>query len=336
MRITRDTLLKLARDTVRQRVSSDHNLIAAYLVGSTLANDPFLGGATDVDIVFLCIQPPLLARQVVRQSPEVHLDLYYLESTSFEPPRKLRTDPLLGYIIYSPTVLYDTRHFLEYAQAIVRAQFDDAPNILARVRHRSSAARQLWWDLQSGSGDPRPGEMLQYLQSVDHAANALSMFYGPPLTERRFILEFGGRMLTSGRPELQGALLELIGGLAFDSSEIERLLPSWELAFNAAAKLGDSPSIQPARANYYKHAIQALLQGETPAAALWPLLHTWTVAAAALHGNSEELQAWNEAFSALGLAGEAFEYRLQGLDRFLDAVEEKCDTYASEYSLEQE
>src|SRR5512135_2881932 len=124
MRITRDTLLKLARDTVKQRVAADHNLIAAYLVGSALTDDPFLGGSADVDIIFLCIRPPAVVREIVRVSPDVHLDLYYFASTDFEPPRKLRTDPLLGYVIYDPTVLYDTRHFLEYAQAIVRAQFD--------------------------------------------------------------------------------------------------------------------------------------------------------------------------------------------------------------------
>lgn len=330
MRVTRDTLLKLARESVKDRVAADRNLIAAYLVGSTLKGDPFLGGAADVDIVFLCIQPPAVAREIVRLSPDVHLDLFFRPSTDFEPPRKLRADPLLGYIIHSPLVLYDTRHFFEYAQAIVRAQFDDAPNVLTRVRQHSDPARRMWMQLQSGAGEPRPADMLAYLQSVEHAAQAFALFDGPPLAERRFLLEFARR-----QPDRVGPLEELVGGLAFDPGEAAALVPAWEATFSAAAREGQAPSIHPARLNYYKHGIQALLNSETPSAALWPLVYTWTLAAASLPGYGDEAKEWARTFSALGLAGEGFEYRLQGLDRFLDSLEEKCDTYAAEYSLEQ-
>jgi hypothetical protein len=336
MRTTRDTLIKLARDTVKQRVGADHNLIAAYMVGSTLTADPFLGGAADVDIVFLCIHRPAVAREIVRLSADVHLDMYYWESTALEPPRKLRTDPLLGYVIYAPAVLYDTRHFLEYAQAIVRAQFDDPPNRLARVRHHSDPARRLWMELQSGAGDPRPADMLKYLQSVHHAAQAFALFDGPPLTERRLVLEFAARVAAAGTPELHETLLELVGGLAFDPADTAAMVPAWQSAFGEAARTDENPSIHPARLNYYKHGIEALLKADAPSAALWPLLHTWTAAAAALPSYGDEVKVWAGAFSALGLAGEGFEYRLQGLDRFLDSLEEKCDSYAAEYSLEQE
>jgi len=336
MRTTRDTLVKLARDTVKQRVSTDHNLIAAYMVGSTLTDDPFLGGAADVDIVFLCIQHPAVAREIVRLSPDVHLDMYYWESTALEPPRKLRTDPLLGYIIYAPAVLYDTRHFLEYAQAIVRAQFDDPPNLLARARHHSDPARRLWMELQSGAGDPRPADMLKYLESVRHAAQAFALFDGPPLTERRFLLDFAARVAVGDSPELHETLLDLVGRLGFDPAETAAMLPAWEGAFAEAARTGEVPSIHPARLNYYKHGIEALLKADAPSAALWPLIHTWTAAAAALPSYGDEVKEWTQALSALGLVGEGFEYRLQGLDRFLDSLEEKCDIYAAAYSLEQE
>ena len=336
MRITRDALVKLARDTVKQRVSADHNLVAAYMVGSTQTDVPFLGGAADVDLVLLCIQQPLVTREIVRLSPDFHLDMYYWETTALEPPRKLRTDPLLGYVIYAPAVLYDTRHFLEYAQAIVRAQFDDPPNLLARVRHHSDPARRLWMDLQSGAGDPRPADMLKYLQGVHHAAQAFALFDGPPLTERRFLLEFAARVAVAGSPELHESLLELVGGLAFDPDETAYMLPAWESTFVEAARGGENPSIHPARLNYYKRGIEALLRGDAPSAALWPLIHTWTAAAASLPGYGDEVKNWAQALSALGLAGEGFEYRLGGLDRFLDSLEEKCDSYAAEYGLEQE
>ena len=54
MRITRSTLHKIAKDTVAQRVKTDHNVMAALLVGSTLFEDPFIGHTTDIDIVFVC------------------------------------------------------------------------------------------------------------------------------------------------------------------------------------------------------------------------------------------------------------------------------------------
>jgi hypothetical protein len=44
MRITTETLLKIARDTVAQRTRSDRSLLAIYLTGSLLESEPLLGG----------------------------------------------------------------------------------------------------------------------------------------------------------------------------------------------------------------------------------------------------------------------------------------------------
>ena len=44
MRITREMLLKSARDTVTVRIKTEKDLVAAYLVGSVLGEDPLLGG----------------------------------------------------------------------------------------------------------------------------------------------------------------------------------------------------------------------------------------------------------------------------------------------------
>ena len=137
MRITRSTLHKIAKDTVAQRVKTDHNVMAALLVGSTLFEDPFIGHTTDIDIVFVCFNEPDAARQIVKLTNEVSLDLYFVESALFEPPRKLRTDPLLGYVMYNSLPLFETQHFFEYTQAIVRAGFDDTANVLARARKHS-------------------------------------------------------------------------------------------------------------------------------------------------------------------------------------------------------
>jgi hypothetical protein len=56
-------------------------------------------------------------------------------------------------------------------------------------------------------------------------------------------------------------------------------------------------------------------------------VHTWTLSAAVL---SPERQAkWKAACETLGLAGEAFNERMEGLDRFLDTVEETLENMAA-------
>jgi len=53
MRITRETLLKVAQDTIARREREKRDLLAVYLCGSFLLEDDYsLGGAADVDLVF--------------------------------------------------------------------------------------------------------------------------------------------------------------------------------------------------------------------------------------------------------------------------------------------
>ena len=47
MRITKDMLLNIAQDTVTKRVQEDPSIMAAYLHGSILSEEPLLGGTTD-------------------------------------------------------------------------------------------------------------------------------------------------------------------------------------------------------------------------------------------------------------------------------------------------
>ncbi len=53
MRITPEILQKLARDTVAQRTRSDRDVVAVYLQGSLLRDDPLLGGTADIDLFFI-------------------------------------------------------------------------------------------------------------------------------------------------------------------------------------------------------------------------------------------------------------------------------------------
>jgi len=92
------------------------------------------------------------------------------------------------------------------------------------------------------------------------------------------------------------------------------------------------PRIHPARLNYYEKAIRAMLSGETPHAALWPLLQTWTLAVDGLPDDA--LTTWRSACEQLGLTAPAFEEHVNGLDQYLDEVEALLDELATEHGLE--
>jgi hypothetical protein len=81
---------------------------------------------------------------------------------------------------------------------------------------------------------------------------------------------------------------------------------------------------------YYERAIDVILNSSTPHDALWPLWRTWTHAICALPADAPQRLAWQKAGEQLHLLGEAFSERIQGLDAFLDRVEEALDTWARE------
>jgi hypothetical protein len=75
-----------------------------------------------------------------------------------------------------------------------------------------------------------------------------------------------------------------------------------------------------------------MLAGETPNAALWPLLYTWTLAAEVLPDHA--LDAWRAASEQLRFSMPGFEEHVNGLDQYLDEVEILLDELATEHGLE--
>jgi primosomal protein N'' len=84
--------------------------------------------------------------------------------------------------------------------------------------------------------------------------------------------------------------------------------------------------------NYYEKAIHAMLTGETPQAALWPLLQTWTLAVDVLADSAVE--SWRSACEQLRFTAAGFETRVNGLDQYFDEVEILLDELATQYGLE--
>lgn len=330
MRINPDVLRKLAQDAVIQRAGADRSIVAAYLQGSLLGGSPLLGNAADIDLVFVHNQSVGVEREIVYLSDEVHLDIAHHETKLYRQPRDLRLHPWLGPSLYSAKILYDPQHFLDFAQASVRGQFDRPDHVAGRARRQAEHARQIWMDFHLSPSQPGPSEMGKYLRAVEHAANAVAGISGPPLTERRFLLDFLPRAEALQRPGLYAGLLGLLGASAVEADTLRGWLPEWEIAYKAVDANDAPPRLHPCRWMYYERGVRAILQSERPHNALWPMWRTWTLAVRVLPAGHPALTAWQSAGKTLGLLGDGFLERIEALDSYLDLIEETLETWEQE------
>lgn len=331
MRITLEALHKAARESAERYARRDRGLVCIYLTGSLLGNSPLVGGATDIDLIFVHTTLPAYPREIVRLTDEVHLDIAHLPQSYFQQPRRLRADNWIGcYLCANPIVLHDIGHWFEFTQASAGAQFDLPEYILQRARAFSEAARRAWLEMQSQPPHSTPEQLHQYLDTLENAANAVSVLYGTPLTERRFLLNFSARAETAGRPGMAAGLADLIQDDPLDTAALLALLDGWRAALqNAAQQAGAPARLHPARLPYYERAISVLAE-ESPPAALWLLLRTWTRAARALAGNAVQIAEWQNTCQRLALSAAALPERLKAVDAYLDIVEETLDLWGEQ------
>ncbi len=322
MRVTRDSLIRIARETVQERVYNDKSITAAYLTGSLLTEEPMLGGTADIDLVLVYKDRPMQGREFVKLTPDFHLDISRRAKEEFKTPRELRGDPWLGYELYAPMLLYEREKFFDFVQASLRAgfEFEQPQLMIQRCRKLYAHARQIWMDLTDVGEKAGPKELRKYFKSLYHAINVIAELSGPPIQERRLLLEFPARAETAEKPGLSVGAFALIGATNVDADKVKSWLGDWKSAFVAASETaGVDLRIHPARINYYEKAVRFMLEGETPLAALWPLMHTWTLSAEVLEG--DQVDFWRQACNELGLIGSNFTYRVQGLDQYLDEID---------------
>ncbi len=335
MRVTRESLIRIAKETAQERAYNNKEIIAAYLIGSLLTEEPFLGGVTDIDLVLVTAGKPPLTREIVALTPDFHLDITFHAKAEYDPPRELRVNPWLGYEIYDPMLLLESQHFFEFTQAAVRAgfEFHEPALVLQRCRKLLDHGRKIWFDLMDVGEDSGPIEIRKYLKSLYHAANVIAELHGPPLPERRLLLRFPSLAEQAGRPGMSVGLMGLLGVTGLDTSTLEGWLPEWASMFKAAFETGKAEArIHTARSNYYKKCFEAMLGSDNPTVMLWPLLNTWTHAAIVLPEG--EIAPWQAACNRLGLAGERFVERVQGLDHYLDELDILLDEFAAANGLE--
>jgi hypothetical protein len=335
VRVTRESLVRIARETVQERAYNDPAIVAAYLTGSLRREEPMLGGTTDIDLVFVLAAPSGKQREYVRLTPDFHIDILCRAKEDYRSLRDLRSDPWLGYEMYDPQLLFEREKFFEFVQAGLRAgnEFDAAPYTLERCRSLYNQARGIWLELSDPSNaSPIARQLRQYLDSIYAAVNAVAELSGPPLAERRLLLEFPERARAAGREGMHAGVIGLLGGGQLQPARMDRWLPDWQRAFEAAGETpGSDARLHPARLNYYMKAIKAMLGSDSPVAALWPLLQTWTLAASSLE--RDQLGLWQSACADLELTGSALTQRLHGLDHWLDEIDLLLEQFAESNGL---
>lgn len=330
MRVTKDSLLRIAKETVQERAYNDLNIIAAYLTGSLLRDEPMLGGTADIDLVFVHKNEPKTKREFKKLTPDFHLDIIHRSKDDFKSPRELRGDPWLGYEVYDPLLLYEREKFFDFVQASLRAGFEfEQPTLtLQRSKTLLNNARKIWFEFSEHEDDVTPKQIHLYLQSLFNAINAVAGLNGAPIHERRLLLEFPARAEIIQKQNMVATAYQLLGANKTDIDQIKSWLSDWKSAFKIASENKKSDErINSIRLNYYDKAIKSMLDGETPLSCLWLILHTWTLSSLTLNG--DHLKFWQNACASLGLIGDGFHEYVQGLDHFLDEIEILLEEFAN-------
>jgi len=318
MRITQDFLHKYARETVKKHQRSEMDLHAAYLTGSLLGKSPLLGGTTDIDLILVHKFQVPMQRECQPITPEVSLDIFHTLREDYEEHKQLRHDPYLGYpLTNNHILLYDHEHWLEFIQSCVSADFHRPDNVLARVNGLITSARDHWLSLTQNTNMPHIDWLDQYLETLSLAANGIAGLIGPPLTRRRFLMEFSARTESLGTPKV---LIGFYGLLGFTDVNKENL-SQWTTA------------LAPCRHPYYLEAIYSLSDSDTPEQSAWLLLRTWLDARLSFEMSSPGAEAWENCLSVLGLTQESASQKTEALDAYLDNIEVIIETWSDEYGL---
>jgi hypothetical protein len=334
MRTTKESLLRLARDTAAINANQDHSIVCIYLTGSLITDDPFLGGTTDVDLFYVHTTKPLFQREIRFLSDDVTLDIAHVEQGVYQQPRQLRTNAWLGpFLCAKPRVLFDTRHWFEFTEASVAAQFYNPENMMDRARPLAVEARRIWMDFHQTKPKVSPQNIEKYLHCLELAGNSIALLSGAPLTLRRFFLDMSVRTQVINRPSIYDDLCAAILPPEVSSIDWSIYLPDWVETLGRVSSLPECPeAISSPRGNYYVRAVESLFE-EKPAAAAWIMLNTWTQASVYLKDTEDISVHWKNASEQFLNIESTFDSVMDEADQLLDYVEESLDIFSSENGL---
>ncbi len=332
MRVSRESLIKIASETVERFLRKDRSIMVAYLCGSLLGPDYQLGGAADIDLIFIHSNTPSVAREIVPLSEDIHLDIAHHSQEVYRHGKQLRVHPWLGPTLNTGLALHDPRHMLDFVQASVRGQFDREDFILERAQNQLDVARDIWNSYQSFGQKLKIDDPIRfvfsYIRAFGHAVNAVASLSGPPLTERRLLMEFSQRAEVLGRPGLYPGALGLLGWPHIRQGDFDAVIASWKEIYELVPEKSAPVRVHPHRKNYYLNSFEAMLEQQTPQAMLWPMLRTLVIILASQASSQEIIEKSWGFLNKLGFDPVALDERLEALDIYLDLIEETLEDWA--------
>ena len=330
MKYTREILLDLSKDLVAKRFENDQKVDAVFLLGSVRPEDAQIDHPTDVDLLVLHNGDISRERELVKISPDYHFDIFFEETSMYNNPKELRSDGWRGWAMWDPCLLHQKGRFFEYTQSILRSQFDEPKNIIARAKHFSASSRQQWESFTSEQAKTIPKT---FLKAVYNAANAFACLARPPYTKRYFLSQFFVQATEMDATDLITSLLDCI--CETRNPDIARKgIQQWEHCYSLATQAFASYTIHPLRQNYYLDAITSQAQSEFPAAALWPYTFTWAYISEESQSNKEIADAWTKVSRELGYSPTKFPDRLHALDLFLEQIEDIIQQVSDDYGVD--
>ncbi len=326
--IERETLLKISRDTAAQRMVARRALVSAYLPGSVAAAEPLLGDATDVDLIFIEDAEAPSAREVVRLTDQVALDIRYRTKTDYTQPKDLRIHPWRGPEMCEPTFLRDPTHFFELVQSSARGQFHRPDHVAARARTFAAWARdELHVGLLPGMEPTSPVTIPTLCCSLLYSANAVITLTGFPAGGRRLTMKLEAAARALGRADLRNEFLALFGG-EWEAAAARAALADWSAAYRAGQTTEDE-FVHPARRTIYERGFLAQIESDRAADALWLMLYTWQACLKNLPGDSPHADAWVAFLQHLRMASPSeFSEKVAQARAYADLTSERVEAWA--------
>ncbi len=327
--IDRATLLKIAADTAAQRLEAQPSLLSAYLTGSVAADEPLLGDATDIDLIFIDVGSPPSTREVIRLTDQVVIDIQHRGRADYANPKALRVHPWRGPEMCEPIFLRDPQHFFEIAQASARGQFHRPDHVAARARAFAQMARdELHVGLLPGAEPAAPVTLANLCRAGLFAANAAITLTGFPGAGRRLPMKLEAAARSLGRADLFDGFVELYAPDLPAQGEALRLLDYWTAAYLAGQTEADE-LIHPARRTIYQRGFQAQIQADRCADVIWLMLYTWQAAVRHLPGDSPHAEPYAIFLQRLNLASPAdFGLRVGQARDYVAVVDAQVEAWA--------
>jgi hypothetical protein len=263
------------------------------------------------------------------------LDILHTLREDYEQHKQLRLDPIMGYpLTYNHILLYDHEHWLEFVQSGVSANFHRTDTVLARVNTLMTSARDGWFSLMQDPDDNFHNWLDHYFKILSLAANAVAGLIGPPLTRRRFLLDFNKRVESLGTPKVLIGFYGLLGFTKDHAAHLLEWIKSFEEDFDDLAKSPEVPvHLSPCRKRYYTDALRALAESADPQQTAWLLLRTWLDIHLALKESPPRSDSWKKCLETLGFTKEACSQKIEALDAYLDNLEIVIESWADAYGI---